>query len=83
MAGRPVPDARRQEPSRNWSLDPRFVAYDGRTLPLDDATCDCVVVYDAFHHIPNQRAILAEMHRILRPRGMVVMSEPGVGHADT
>ena len=72
-----------REPSTNWSLDPRFVPYDGHTLPLDDAMCDCVLVYDAFHHIPNQRAILAEMHRILRPRGMVVMSEPGVGHADT
>ena len=72
-----------REPSTNWSLEPRFVPYDGRTLPLDDAMCDCVVVYDAFHHIPNQRAMLAEMHRILRPRGMVVMSEPGVGHADT
>ncbi len=72
-----------REPSTNWSLDPRFVSYDGHTLPLEDAMCDCVVVYDAFHHIPNQRALLTEMHRILRPRGMVVMSEPGVGHADT
>lgn len=72
-----------REPSTNWSLDPQFVSYDGHTLPLDDATCDCVVVFDAFHHIPNQRAVLEEMHRILRPRGIVVMSEPGVGHADT
>ena len=72
-----------RDPSTDWSLDPQFVTYDGHTLPLADAKCDCIVVYDAFHHIPNQRAILAEMHRILRPRGMVVMSEPGVGHADT
>ena len=72
-----------REPSTNRSLDPQFVEYDGHTLPLDDAMCDCVVVYDAFHHIPNQRAVLEEMHRILRPHGMVVMSEPGVGHADT
>ena len=72
-----------REPSTNWSLDPRFVVYDGRTLPLDDGMCDCVVVYDAFHHIPNQRRLLSEMHRVLQPHGMVVMSEPGVGHADT
>ena len=71
-----------RELSTNWSLEPRFVPYDGHTLPLDDATADCIVVYDAFHHIPNQHALLTEMHRILRPRGMVVMSEPGVGHAD-
>ena len=71
-----------REPSTDWSLEPRFVEYDGCTLPLEDAVCDCVVVYDAFHHIPNQRVLLAEMRRILRPRGMVVMSEPGIGHAD-
>ena len=72
-----------REPSTDWSLAPRFVVYDGRTLPLDDEMCDCVVVYDAFHHIPNQRRLLSEMHRVLRPRGMVVMSEPGLGHAET
>ncbi len=72
-----------REPATNWSLDPRFAVFDGRALPIGDAACDCVVVYDAFHHVPNQRALLAEMHRILRPRGIVVMSEPGVGHADT
>ena len=72
-----------REPSTDWSLDPQFVEYDGHTLPLEDAMRDCVVVYDAFHHIPNQRELLAEMHRILRPRGIVVMSEPGIGHADS
>ena len=66
-----------REPSTDWSLDPRFVVYDGRGLPLDDGVCDCVVVYDAFHHIPNQRRLLSEMRRVLRPHGMVVMSEPG------
>ncbi len=71
-----------REPGTNWSLHPRFVAFDGYTLPIDDAVCDCVVVYDAFHHVPNQRTLLREMHRILQPRGIVVMSEPGFGHAD-
>ena len=37
-----------------WELDPRFVPYDGYTIPLEDGACDRVVVHDAFHHVPNQ-----------------------------
>ena len=69
------------DPRTNWSLEPRFLTYDGHAFPLGDATCDRVVVYDAFHHVPNQREILAEMHRVLRTDGVVAMSEPGRGHA--
>jgi SAM-dependent methyltransferase len=64
-----------------WTLEPRFLSYDGRVLPLEDASCDRIVINDAFHHIPNQRELLAEMHRVLRPDGVVAMSEPGYGHA--
>ena len=69
------------DPRTNWSLDPKFLTYDGHAFPLDDATCDRVIVYDAFHHVPNQREILGEMHRVLTPDGVVAMSEPGRGHA--
>lgn len=64
----------------NWALDPRFLAYDGRRLPLDDGSCDGIVINDAFHHVPNPRAALTEMHRVLRRDGIVAMSEPGAGH---
>lgn len=70
-----------RDPRTNWSLEPRFRAYDGHTVPLDDATCDRIVVFDAFHHVPNQREILAEMHRVLKADGVVAMHEPGRGHA--
>ena len=69
------------DPRTNWSLDPRFLPYDGHTLPLEDGSCDRIVVYDAFHHVPNQREVLAEMHRVLNADGVVAMSEPGQGHA--
>lgn len=65
----------------DWSLGPRFLTYDGHTLPLGDSSADALVVYDAFHHVPNQAELLAEMHRVLRPGGMVAMSEPGRRHS--
>ncbi len=30
-----------------WDLDPRFLTYDGYSIPLEDAACDHVVVHDA------------------------------------
>ena len=70
-----------RDPATNWALEPRFLAYDGRRLPLDDGSCDRILLYDAFHHIPNQRELLAEMHRVLSADGIAAMSEPGRGHA--
>jgi SAM-dependent methyltransferase len=73
----------RRDPATRWDLDPQFLSYDGHRLPLPDASCAKVVIFDAFHHVPNQREILTELHRILAADGIVGMSEPGKGHAAT
>lgn len=72
-----------RDPATNWQVRPEFLSYDGHRIPLPDASCDKVIIFDAFHHVPNQRQILTELHRILTPDGIVAMSEPGTGHADT
>jgi SAM-dependent methyltransferase len=73
----------RRDPATRWDAAPEFRPYDGHRLPLDDASCDRIIVLDAFHHVPNQREIFSEFHRILRSDGIVAMSEPGRGHAGT
>lgn len=70
-----------RDPATDWSLDPSFVPYDGRRIPAADASVDAVVIYDAFHHLPNPRHLLGEMQRVLKADGIVAMSEPGRGHA--
>ncbi len=70
-----------QDPATDWSLQPLFLAYDGRRLPTGDGTVDAVVVYDAFHHLPNPQHLLRELRRVLKADGIVGMSEPGRGHA--
>lgn len=65
----------------DWSRDPQFISYDGHRLPIDDGSVDRIVVYDAFHHVPNQREVLGEMARVLRDGGMVALSEPGRRHS--
>lgn len=62
---------------------PVFLHFNGRNINLPDASVDRIVCFDAFHHIPNQREILAEMARILKPGGIAGFSEPGRVHSQT
>jgi len=71
----------RRDPATRWDTEPRFLTYDGHRIPLEDGSCDRVIVHDAFHHIPNQREILGELARILVPGGIVAMNEPGRCHS--
>jgi SAM-dependent methyltransferase len=70
-----------RDPYARSELEPRFMTYDGRTLPLPDASVDRAICFDAFHHVPNPNEILPELFRVLRPGGRLVMAEPGAGHA--
>ena len=71
----------RLDPRQRLDLAPRFLAYDGRRFPLADESVDRIVCFDAFHHVPNEDEILAEMFRVLRRGGRVVFAEPGEGHS--
>ncbi len=75
----------RIDPRHRPEFEPRFLSYDGHRIPLPDESVDRIVCFDAFHHIPNQDEVLAEMYRVLIPGGRVVMAEPGqgYGHAET
>ena len=69
-----------RDPRTNWTLDPQFLPYDGHRLPVGDASVDHVLLYDAYHHLPNPGELLREMRRVVRSGGIVAMSEPGRGH---
>lgn len=60
---------------------PRFLHFDGRKLDLPDGSVDRVVCFDAFHHVPNQEAVLAELARVLKPGGIAGFVEPGPHHS--
>ena len=69
-----------RDPQTNWAIEPEFCVYDGHRIPLPDGCADKMLVYDAFHHVPNQAEILREMARVLKTGGVVAMCEPGSGH---
>ena len=62
-------------------LEPQFLHFDGRRIALPDASVDRIICFDAFHHVPNQAEVLAELGRVLRPGGIAGFSEPGRNHS--
>ena len=45
-------------------------------MPFEDASFDLIVCLSVLHHIPNVSTVVREMHRVLKPGGMVLLREP-------
>ncbi len=45
-------------------------------IPLDDGTADVVTSFTVLEHVPDEREALAEMYRILKPDGRLILSVP-------
>lgn len=74
--------------SERLTLDPRcnsqrakFVTGDGMRLPFGEASFDGIICINALHHMPDYRATLGEMYRVLKAGGRAVFSEPGDEHS--
>ena len=52
-----------------------LVQGDSQRLPFRDDTFDVVTCSHSFHHYPAQEQVAAEMHRVLRPRGLELSDE--------
>ncbi len=51
------------------------VAGDATRLPLAEDSVDAAIVVDALHHMPDHAAVLAELRRVIRPGGVLVLRE--------
>lgn len=77
----------RQVAERDLAFSPdarvEFQLYSGGRIDAPDEHFDFAMVFDAFHHLPNPKRILGEIHRVLAPHGRFGFAEPGIGHAAT
>jgi GT2 family glycosyltransferase/SAM-dependent methyltransferase len=54
----------------------RYECGDARRIPLEDASVDVVVSFETLEHIVEHDEFLAEMKRVLRPNGFIILSTP-------
>jgi SAM-dependent methyltransferase len=54
----------------------RGLTYDGRDIPLETATIDCAISFEVLEHVDDEHHALRELHRVLRPGGLLAMSVP-------
>jgi SAM-dependent methyltransferase len=55
---------------------PNVVTGSGTDLPFADRSFDLVALFDAIEHIPDDRGVLAEVRRVIRPGGVLFISVP-------
>lgn len=54
----------------------RGVLPDAGRIPLDNQSADVVTSFTVLEHVPDEQAALAEMFRVLRPGGRLIISVP-------
>ena len=52
-----------------------FVLGDACRMDFKDNTFDVVAIGNSLHHIPDLAALLAEMKRVVKPDGLIILSE--------
>lgn len=77
-AGLDLQDSRIEE-ARKLNIYKKLVIYDGRKIPLPDNSFNTVVSNCVLEHVLDLKALLKEVHRVLKPNGIfltTVMAKP-------
>jgi ubiquinone/menaquinone biosynthesis C-methylase UbiE len=53
----------------------RFLLQDASTLPFADGCFGCAAMMQVLHHLDDARPVLAEMARLVRPGGTIVVAD--------
>jgi SAM-dependent methyltransferase len=68
---------------RRWPPDrvePALVVLDGQHLPVREDSVDVVLATHLLYHVPDVELTVAEMRRVVRPGGAVLVTTKGAGH---
>jgi SAM-dependent methyltransferase len=72
-----VANGNRLAAERGLAERARFQLADAsRTLPFSDATLDALTCIDAFNHLRDRPRVVSEFHRVLKPGGRLLITDP-------
>jgi len=54
----------------------KFQVGSAAAIPLQDASVDLAVSFETIEHLAQQREMIAELRRVLRPAGLLIISSP-------
>lgn len=54
------------------------VYYDGKTLPFENESFDCILSNEVLEHVPNLHETLMELNRVLKRGGKILLTVPFV-----
>lgn len=54
-------------------LKGNFEVANAEELPFEDETFDCVCSMGVLHHVPNTEKAVSEIHRVLKPGGLLIV----------
>ncbi|MCB1278112.1 class I SAM-dependent methyltransferase [Prosthecobacter sp.] len=68
-----VSDGKAHHPEIEW--------LEGKTIPdsIEDSSLDVITLFHVLEHLPDPRAALSQLHRKLRPGGLLVVEVPNWG----
>lgn len=66
--------------SREGVNNINFIASDFENMSFNEEF-DCAVFFDSLHHAESEELALLSVYKALKPGGICVTSEPGIGHA--
>lgn len=56
-----------------------LIISDSEKLPFDDNSFELVMCNDSFHHYPSPLNVLSEFNRVLKPKGILLISDYCIG----
>ena len=69
------PSAKMRKDAERFSAHPAvtYLAGDAERIPLPTDSCEVVLLFLVFHHVQDRQAAAAEIARVLRPHGIVLI----------
>ena len=73
-------DLERARWARRERVPAALLCGDLARLPFPDATFDKILLSEVLEHVPDDRSALTELHRVLRPGGLLAISVPHMNY---